>query len=378
MKLVCSKAQLVEIINTVQRAIAPKTALPILECIKIDANGDGNVVFTGNNIDICIEYNNECTVTEGGTVALASKMFGEIVRLLPDGDVKITVDPANYHTKVESGMSKFNFQGISPDEFPNAPVLDEKFRFTVTQNALKKLIRKTISFVAQNEGKKPVLTGALFEIKNNYLNVVASDGHRLAVVKEEILETVENNKLIVPGTTLRELLKVLKDEDEKVTVIVSDRTVLFDFGYYQVYSRLIDGEFLKYDAIISAVNSINVYVEKRYLIESLERAILLINDDISAKSENKVPVKFKIKYGKIEVTCITGKGQVNDEVNVEVDGGELEKIGFNCRFLLDALTACDEEKVKMEFSAATSGCFIRSVEEDDSYIYMILPVRLYD
>ena len=378
MKLVCSKAQLVEIINTVQRAIAPKTALPILECIKIDANGDGNVVFTGNNIDICIEYNNECTVTEGGTVALASKMFGEIVRRLPDGDVKITVDPANYHTKVESGMSKFNFQGISPDEFPNAPVLDEKFRFTVTQNALKKLIRKTISFVAQNEGKKPVLTGALFEIKNNYLNVVASDGHRLAVVKEEILETVENNKLIVPGTTLRELLKVLKDEDEKVTVIVSDRTVLFDFGYYQVYSRLIDGEFLKYDAIISAVNSINVYVEKRYLIESLERAILLINDDISAKSENKVPVKFKIKYGKIEVTCITGKGQVNDEVNVEVDGGELEKIGFNCRFLLDALTACDEEKVKMEFSAATSGCFIRSVEEDDSYIYMILPVRLYD
>ena len=378
MKLVCSKAQLVEIINTVQRAIAPKTALPILECIKIDANGDGNVVFTGNNIDICIEYNNECTVTEGGTVALASKMFGEIVRLLPDVDVKITVDPANYHTKVESGMSKFNFQGISPDEFPNAPVLDEKFRFTVTQNALKKLIRKTISFVAQNEGKKPVLTGALFEIKNNYLNVVASDGHRLAVVKEEILETVENNKLIVPGTTLRELLKVLKDEDEKVTVIVSDRTVLFDFGYYQVYSRLIDGEFLKYDAIISAVNSINVYVEKRYLIESLERAILLINDDISAKSENKVPVKFKIKYGKIEVTCITGKGQVNDEVNVEVDGGELEKIGFNCRFLLDALTACDEEKVKMEFSAATSGCFIRSVEEDDSYIYMILPVRLYD
>jgi len=378
MKLICNKAQLVEIINTVQRAIAPKTALPILECIKIDANGDGNVVFTGNNIDLCVEYNNECTVTEGGTVALASKMFGEIVRRLPDGDVKITVDPATYKTKVESGLSKFNFQGISSEEFPNAPVLDEKFRFSISQGSLKKLIRKTISFVAQNEGKKPVLTGALFEIKNNYLNVVASDGHRLAVVKEEILDTVENNKLIVPGSTLRELLKVLKDEEDKVTVIVSDRTVLFDFGYYQVYSRLLDGEFLKYDAIISAVNTINVVVEKEYLIDSLERAILLINDDISAKSENKVPVRFKIHYNVIEVFCLTGKGQVNDEVSAEVTGGELEKIGFNCRFLLDALTACDEEKVKMEFSAATSGCFIRSVEEDDSYIYMILPVRLYD
>ena len=351
MKLVCSKPQLVDIINTVQRAIAPKTSLPILECIKIDANGDGNVVFTGNNIDICIEYNTECTVTEGGTIALASKMFGEIVRRLPDGDVTISVNPSNYVTKIKSGSSEFNIQGIA--------------------------IRKTIAFVSQNEGKKPVLTGALFEIKNNYLNVVASDGHRLAVVKEEINDNVENNKLVVPGMTLRELLKILKDDEENVDIIVSDRTVLFDFGYYQVYSRLLDGEFLKYDAIISVVNTLNVVVEKSLITDSLERALLLINDDISAKSENKVPVRFNIGYDKIDVSCITGKGQVNDTVPVELDGDNL-LIGFNCRFLLDALSACDEEKVKMEFSAPTSGCFIKSVEGDDSYIYMILPVRLYN
>lgn len=377
MKLVCSKPQLVDIINTVQRAIAPKTALPILECIKIDASGDGNVVFTGNNIDICIEYNSECQVSEGGTIALASKMFGEIVRKLPDGDVTISVNPSNYVTKISSGSSKFNIQGIAPDEFPDAPILDEKFRFSLSQSSLKRLIRKTIAFVAQNEGKKPVLTGALFEIKNNYLNVVASDGHRLAVVKEEIKESVDNNKLIVPGMTLRELIKILKDEDEKVEIIVSDRTVLFDFGNFQLYSRLLDGEFLKYKAIISAVNTISVVAEKRYIIDSLERALLLINDDISAKSENKVPVRFNIAYDKIDVSCITGKGQVNDTVPVELDGGEL-LIGFNCRFMLDALTACDEDKVKMEFSAPTSGCFIRSADGDESYIYMILPVRLYN
>lgn len=377
MKLVCSKPQLVDIINTVQRAIAPKTALPILECIKIDASGDGNVVFTGNNIDICIEYNSECQVSEGGTIALASKMFGEIVRKLPDGDVTISVNPSNYVTKISSGSSKFNIQGIAPDEFPDAPILDEKFRFSLSQSSLKRLIRKTIAFVAQNEGKKPVLTGALFEIKNNYLNVVASDGHRLAVVKEEIKESVDNNKLIVPGMTLRELIKILKDEDEKVEIIVSDRTVLFDFGNFQLYSRLLDGEFLKYEAIISAVNTISVVAEKRYIIDSLERALLLINDDISAKSENKVPVRFNIAYDKIDVSCITGKGQVNDTVPVELDGGEL-LIGFNCRFMLDALTACDEDKVKMEFSAPTSGCFIRSADGDESYIYMILPVRLYN
>lgn len=377
MKLVCNKFQLVEIINTVQRAIAPKTALPILECIKIDANGDGNVVFTGNNIDLCIEYNTQCSVTEGGTIALASKMFGEIVRRLPEGDVTISVNPSNFVTKIKSGTSEFNIQGITPEEFPSAPILEEQFRFSLTQNKLKKLIRKTISFVAQNEGKKPVLTGALFEIKNNILNVVASDGHRLAVVKEEINNKIEDNKFIVPGMTLRELLKILKDEEEQVNIIVSDRTVLFDFGNYQVYSRLLDGEFLKYEAIVSAVNTINVVAEKRYIIDSLERALLLINEDISAKSENKVPVRFNIAYDKIEVSCVTGKGQVNDTVHVDLEGGDL-LIGFNCRFLLDALTACDEDKVKMEFSAPTSGCFIRSAGDDDSYIYMILPVRLYN
>ena len=377
MKLVCSKPQLMEIINTVQRAIAPKTSLPILECIKIDASGDGNVVFTGNNIDICIEYNTNCTVTEGGTIALASKMFGEIVRRLPEGDVTINVNPANFVTKIKSGQSEFNIQGISPDEFPAAPILDEKFRFTFTQSALRKVIRKTIAFVAQNEGKKPVLTGSLFEIKNNVLNVAASDGHRLAVVREEIKETVSDNKFVVPGITLRELLKILKDEDEMVTVIVSDRNVLFDFGYYQVYSRLLDGEFLRYESIISVVNTINVVCEKEYIIDSLERALLLINDDISAKSENKVPVRFNMAYNKIEVSCITGRGQVNDTVPVELDGGEL-LIGFNCRFLLDALTACDEEKIRMEFSAPTSGCFIKSTSGDDSFVYMILPVRLYN
>jgi DNA polymerase-3 subunit beta len=377
MKIICNKIQLLDIVNTVQKAISPKSTMPILECIKIDASGDGNVVITGNNLDLCIEYNTQCTVPEGGTIALTSKMFGEIIRRLPEGDVSIIVNEENNVTKIKSGVSEFNIQGLNSSEYPSAPVLDEKYRFTLTQDILKKLIRKTSSFVSLNEGKKPVLTGALFEIKNNYLNVVASDGHRLAVVKEELKESIADNKFVIPGSTLRELLKILKDDEEKVDIIVSDRNVLFDFGYFQVYTRLLEGDFLKYEAIISAVNTINVTVEKRYIMESLERALLLINDDISAKSENKVPVRFNIAYDKIEVSCITGKGQVNDTVNVELDGGEL-LIGFNCRFLLDALSACDEEKVKMEFSAPTSGCFIKSINDNSSYVYMVLPVRLYN
>lgn len=380
MKLICNKPQLLDVVNTVQKAIAPKSTMPILECIKVDASGDGSVVFTGNNLDLCIEYTTKCSVLTGGTIALTSKMFGEIIRRLPEGDVSIEVKEdgsANNITKIKCGASEFNIQGISAEEYPAVPLLDVKYSFTLTQNILKKLIRKTISFVSLNEGKKPVLTGALFEIKNNYLNVVASDGHRLAVVKEELKENIEDSKFVIPGATLRELLKILKDEDEAVNISVSDRNVLFDFGNFKVYTRLLEGDFLKYEAIISAVNTINVKVEKKYITDSLERAMLLINDDISAKSENKVPVKFNIAYDKIDVSCITGKGQVNDEVNVELDGGEL-LIGFNCRFLLDALSACDEDKVLMEFSAPTSGCFIKSLNGDDAYVYMVLPVRLYN
>lgn len=377
MKFICNKENLMEIISTVQKAVTPKAAMPILECIKIDASADGNVVFTGNNIDLCIEYNGKCDVIEGGTIALTSRMFGEIVRSMPEGNVTISTDETNNITKIKNGASEFNIQGLSSNEYPAAPVLDEKFRFSLTQNILKKLIRKTISFISLNEGKKPVLTGALFDIKNSMLNIAASDGHRLAVVREEIKEDISDTNFVVPRTALSEMSKILKDEDEKVDIIVSDRHALFDFGDYQVYTRLLDGDFLNYEAIISVVNTINVVVEKKIIIDSLERALLLINDDISSKSDNRVPVRFNIAYNKIDVSCITGKGQVNDTVNAQIDGGDLI-IGFNCRFLLDALNGCEDEKVKIELSAPTSGCFIRSTTGDNSYVYMVLPVRLYN
>ena len=208
MKLTCNINVLMDIVNTVQKAVSVKSTMPILECIKIDSSGDGNVVNTGNNLDLCIEYNTTCNVDEGGVVALTSKMFGEIVRRMPEGNVTIQVNPENYVTKIKCGVSEFNIQGLNGMEYPAAPILDEKFRFTLKQSELKRLIRKTIAFVALTEGKKPVLTGALFEIRNNTLNVVASDGHRLAIVKQELDGEFENRKMVIPGSTLRELLKL--------------------------------------------------------------------------------------------------------------------------------------------------------------------------
>lgn len=378
MKLVCSNTVLNDIVNTVQKAISAKSSHPILECIKIDAQSDGHVVFTANSIELCIEYTTEITVYEIGTIALPSKIFGEIVRRLPEGEVKITTDEKNYITDIECEQSKFNIQGMGAEDFPDVPIVDEEYRTKISQKELKQIIRKVFPFISVIETRKPILTGALFDFKGDKLSVVGTDSHRLAVINVPIEMNTLPKKFVVPGSTLAKVNQLLSDEDDlTVDIIVSDKNILFDFGSFQVYSRLLDGEFLKYEVILSASNSIKVVAEKQKIVNSLERANLIINDDLSSKTENKMPVRLNISYNKIEISCKTVKGYVNDTVEVQQDGGDL-LIGLNCRFMLDALNACDDENVIMEFSAPTSGCFIRPEDGSDKYTFMVLPVRLYN
>ncbi|MDD6763088.1 MAG: DNA polymerase III subunit beta [Clostridiales bacterium] len=377
MKFVCSKTILNQIVNVVQKSIGAKSSHPIIECIKIDAQSDGHVTFTTNSMELCIEYNADMTVYESGSVALPSKIFGEIVRRLPEGEVEITIDPKNYVTDIECEQSKFNIQGMSSTEFPDVPIVDEQYQTEISQKDLKQIIRKVFPFISQVETRKPVLTGALFDFRGSELNVVGTDSHRLAVIKTPAADIGISKKFVIPGSTLSKISQVLSDEEEMIKMIVSDKNILFDFGVFQVYSRLLEGEFLKYDVILSATNSIRVKADKQRIINSLERANLIINDDLSSKTENKMPVKLSIAYNKIDISCKTVKSYVNDSVEVEHEGGDIV-IGFNCRFMLDALNACDEENILMEFSAPTSGCFIKPEDGSNRYTYMVLPVRLYN
>lgn len=377
MKLICHKQQLLKVINTVQKAVSAKSIMPILECIKIDASADGNLTVTGNNLDLCIEYHDTCNIPEGGSIAISSKMFGEIIRRLPDEDVTVTVNEQNNVTTIKCDKSEFNIQGLSGNEYPAVPEVNETYRFSMGQAKLKKMIRKTIFAVSQNEARKPILTGSLFEIETGVLSIVSTDGYRLAICRETVDSSLENKKFVIPGLTLREIFKVLEDgEDKTVDIIVSDRHVMFEFENYKVVTRLLEGEYINYKPVLMTPNSIFVVANTSQLSESLERASLLINDDISAKAE-KVPVRLNIVMDKIEITCMTGKGKVHDVVDVSVNGEDIE-IGFNHKYLLEALRACEEEEVKMEFSNPRSSCFIRSTTNDDSYTFMILPVRLYN
>lgn len=375
MKLISNKLALLEVINTVQKAVSSKSVMPILECIKLDADKSGEMTVTGNNLDIAVEYKAVCNVLNGGTIALNSKMFGEIIRRIPDGDVLINVNEDNNVTTIKCGNSEFNIQGMDSSEYPAVPDIEEEYRFSMTQEKLKKMIRKTIFAVSQNESRRPILTGALFDINTGSLNVVATDTYRLAIITETVNSPLENRKFVVPGFALRELLKILRDDEETVDIIVSKRHAMFDFGSFKVTTRLLEGEFIKYEPILKAPNSIYVTVNIKDFTESLERASLLINDDMTAKAE-KVPVRLNITLDKIEITCITGKGMVHDIVEAGVNGNDIE-IGFNHRYLLEALRACEEEKIRIEFSNPRSSCFIRS-EEDTGFTYMVLPVRLYN
>lgn len=380
MKIICDKQILNDVINTVQKAVSTKPAYPILECIKIDADAHGNIEMTGNNLELCIEYHLDCNVPEGGSIALASRMFGEIVRRLPDGDVTIDVNEKNNVTKIKCGLSEFNIQGLNGVDYPKAPELEERFKFTLKQDVLKRLIRKISPFISVNEAKRPVLTGALFDIReNNTLKVVATDGKRLAVGTKQLEGApLEPTKFVVPGNTLREMAKILKDDDADVEISCSDRHVLFDFGYYKVFTRLLDGDFLKYDPILSSDSNVLVNVNKNIITNSLERAMLIINDDDINSSQSRAPVKLNFEFGRVEVNCITSKGQVHDEVDAGITGGPLN-IGFNCKYLLDAISACDDDFIKLEMSTPTAGCFIRSQQDEtENYIFMVLPVRLYD
>ena len=378
MKFECPKSVLNDIVNIVQKSIASKTSHPILECIKIDAQRDGHVVFTSNSIELCIEYTSQINVSEEGTIALPSKIFGEIVRRLPEGDVKISSDRKTYITDIECEQSIFNIQGMGIEEFPNVPIVDEEYRTKISQKELKQIIRKVFPFISPMETRKPVLTGALFDFKGDVLSVVGTDSHRLAVINTKVDINSLPKKFVVPGNTLSKVSQLLEDDDEStVEIIVSDKNIMFDFGCFQVYSRLLEGEFLKYEVILSAANAIKIKADKESIVNSFERASLIINDDLSSKTENKMPVRLNISYNKIEISCKTVKGYVNDTVSVDQEGGDL-LIGLNCKFMLDALNACDDENVVMEFSAPTSGCFIKPEDGSDKYTFMVLPVRLYN
>jgi DNA polymerase-3 subunit beta len=365
MKFYCNKNRFSESVSIVQRIVSAKSTLPALEGILIKASDD-NITLISNDLEIGIITSLPAKVTEPGEIVLNAKLFSEIIRKLPDENVCVSSDE-KLLTTVTSGVSEFTILGIPASEFPEIPSLSECENFSVPQNILSSMLRQT-NFCISTDDTKPVHTGSLFELSEGCIRIVSVDGFRLAIRTEQIENTLQK-KFVVPGKTLNEVLKMLlPDSDEKIEMNIGKKHILFKINGYTVISRLLEGDFLDYHNVISSTFKTKIKINVRNFTDSIERASLLISDRL------KFPVRCVFEKDIIKVTCSTATGKVYDEISAELSGDTLE-MGFNNRYLLDALKACECDEITVLLNGPLSPMRICPIE-GDSFIFLVLPVRL--
>ncbi len=367
MKLTCSRETLLNHINIVNKAVSNRTTLPILECILLTADERGFILI-GNDLELGIQSSPiEADITEKGEVALEARIFSEIIRKVNGDDVSISTDEKNI-TVISSGSSEFKIMGQNGEEFPALPEVEKNNAYSLLQNDLKNMIRQTIFSIAQDESK-PVLTGELLELKEEYMNIVSVDGYRISFRKAAISGGGKETSVIVPGKTLNEINKILSQEEgDKVTISFTDKHILFDLGTSIVVSRLIEGDYIKYAQSFTEDYKTKIFVDRSALVQALERASLVSRDS------RKTPVKLAISENLVILTANAEMGTAYEEVSVELEGEAL-KIAFNPRYLIEALRVIEEEKVTIQFTTSLSPCIIKPLE-GDSFKYLILPLRL--
>lgn len=365
MIMVCNRQALIDAVGNVGHAVSGKSTLPALEGILLKAS-ENSLFLAGYDLDMGITTTIEAEVREAGAIVLNARLFSDIVRKLPDDKVFIGTDD-KLGTTIKSGKSEFTIMGISASEYPEIPSVNDGVGFTFPQNIMKSMIRQTIYAVAQTDNR-PVHTGIQFELEENTLKLVAVDGSRLAIRSENI-NTEEQLKFVVPGKTMGEVLKLLSDdEDIPISFAVGKRHIVMEIDGYCVISRLLDGEFLPYKKAIPQQITTTVRVKTRELMSAVERASLVINDRI------KSPLICEFRDNQIILSCITPLGSACDIIGAEIEGNA-EEMGFNSRFLLDALKNSETDEIKIELSGPLSPMKILPAS-GESFLFLVLPVRL--
>ena len=356
MKIICNKSNLVKGVSIVSKAVPSKTTMPILECILID---------TANDMELGIQTEIEGEILDRGMIAIDARIFSEIVRKLPDNEVTIETD-SNLQTVITCEKAKFDIAGKPGEEFSYLPIIEKDESIEISQFTLKEEISQTIFSIADTESNK-LMTGELFEIKNNILRVVSLDGHRISIRRIELKDQVTDNKLVVPGKTLIEISKILSGEAESmVHISYTSNHIVFEFDNTIVVSRLIEGEYFKIDQMLSNDYETKVRINKKELLSCIDRATLLV------KEGDKKPIIINIGDELMELKIKSQVGSMNEEIYITKEGKDL-LIGFNPKFLIDALRVIEDEEVTLYLMNAKAPCFIK--DDEESYIYLILPVN---
>ena len=364
MHIICDKSKLIEGMNIVMKAIPGKTTMMILECVVIEVK-DNQIKLIANDLQLGIETLIDGEIKLEGSVAVGAKVFFEIIRKLPSDNVSITVDE-DYHMNISCGKAKFNIMAKATDEFPYLPNIVKDKNVNISQFTLKDIIRQTVFSISDNENAK-VMTGELFEIHDSELKVVSLDGHRISIRKVKLNRSYDDVSVIIPGKTLIEISKIINGGmDDEVSIFFTDKHVLFEFEDTIVLSRLIEGEYYKIDKMLSTDYETKVTVNKREMLECIDRSTLLL------KESDKKPVIIDVQDDYMKFAMNSAIGSMDEDIDASKEGKDI-LIGFNPRFLMDALRVIDEDEITMYMINPKAPCFIRDQEE--TYIYLILPVN---
>ena len=368
MKFTCNQQTLAKALNTVSKAVSNRTTIPILKGIMIKASEEGKLILTASDLEISIKKEIEANVEEAGSFVVMAKLFGDIVRKLPNEEILISDDDTGT-VLIKTSYSEFNVVSFPIDEFPEIGNKEEGSEsITLDRNIFREMIRKT-AFAASIDESKGVLTGILTEIEEENIKMVSLDGFRLALVKEN-MKSAAPNKFIIAAKVMNEISKIISEEDDDsdITIFLGEKREVINIGSNEIIIRRMEGEFIRYNDILPADNTTNVTVSKEMLLESIERASLL-----SREGKNNL-IKISIKNDLMTITSRSEEGNVKEEIIVEKTGNDIE-IGFNSKFVLDVLKVIDDDQITLNFKTGVSPCVVKPVE-GDHYEYLILPVRI--
>lgn len=365
LKFQCSQTTLIEALNNVTRAVPQKSTISVLEGIKfvLDKN---NLELTGYDLEMGIQTRISVDSQDFGEFVISARLFTDIIRKMDSDTIKVEIDD-KLKVTVSGDNAEYNISAVAADEYPSLPDCDTGDSFSFSQSVLKNMINQTIYAVAVDD-KKPVLTGELFDIENGSFNLVAIDGYRLAI-RHETINSENKYYFVVKAKALNEVSKLLKDDEKsEVQLHVSKKHIVFEINGYMVISRLLEGDYHNYKASVPANSTTEIIIKTKELISSLERCSLLINEKM------KAPIKCVFDEGMVKITCSTPLGKFSDEIPADISGKRVE-IGFNCRYLSEAVRAAESDKIKMYSNGGLAPMKIVPLE-GDAYTFLVLPVRL--
>ncbi len=364
MKFSCEKYLLQSAIATAARAVSSRSSLPVLEGLLFEAELSV-LKLTGYDLKKAIYTSAEATVHEPGAVVLNAKLISDIVRGMPDGIVTITVEDNT--ADVRCGRAEYHIPVMKATDFPELPDFEEDNCFSMEQGLLKQMISETIFAVSDSESR-PVYMGTLFKLENGELTMVAVDGYRLALRREKV-EGADIDSFIVPGSALADVERICQDTEEKITISISSKHVFFEVGDTSLISRRLEGEFLNYKSAIPEKFRYEVVTERAELLRTVGRVALIVDD------KTRIPIRLTFADGCIDVRCATVLGSGVDTCICEGNGGGIE-IGFNHKYISDALKAAPADQIRICLNSGSSPCVIRPADETEDFTYLVLPVRL--